>query len=221
MLPLIAAGGLAALSIGSSIMGNKSNAAAFVANSEQVYKDYDYQIKQLQDQASTANDNIALEMTSARWNFLKQGASTTNQLVERNIAGNSATKAYNQSALNAMFAHNALAKKAEDTMKSFGIEMDNTRQNANNAIYSASAMAKKQSISTLQAGTSAVQAGMSGYAMGSAFGSLGGATTGGVAESVSGSFTESAGFGTSSVSMSSGTAGISTPLSSSYFGGYN
>lgn len=169
MLPYIAAGSLAALSIGSSIMGNKSNAAAFEANAEQVYKDYDYQIKQLQDQASTANDNIALEMTSARWNFLKQGASTTNQLVERNIAGNSATKVYNQSALNAMFAHNALAKKAEDTMKSFGIEFDNTRQNANNAIYSAAAMAKKQNISTLGMTTSAVQAGMSGYAMGSAF----------------------------------------------------
>lgn len=157
-------------SVASSSASNKSNAAAFEANAEQVYKDYDYQIKQLQDQASTANDNIALEMTSARWNFLKQGASTTNQLVERNIAGNSATKAYNQSSLNAMFAHNALAKKAEDTMKSFGIEMDNTRQNANNAIYSAAAMAKKQNISTLGMATSAVQAGMSGYAMGSSFG---------------------------------------------------
>lgn len=167
MLPLLVAGGMSALSIGSSLLSNASNAKAFEANAEQVYKDYDYQIKQLQDQASTANDNIALEMTSARWNFLKQGASTTNQLVERNIAGNSATKAYNQSSLNAMFAHNALAKKAEDTMKSFGIEFDNTRQNANNAIYSVAAMAKKQNISTLGMTTSAVQAGMSGYAMGS------------------------------------------------------
>ena len=169
------AAGMAAVSIAGSVASssasNKSNAAAFEANAEQVYKDYDYQIKQLQDQASTANDNIALEMTSARWNFLKQGASTSNQLVERNIAGNSATKAYNQSALNAMFAHNALAKKAEDTMKSFGIEFDNTRQNANNAIYSAAAMAKKQNISTLGMATGAVQAGMSGYAMGSSFGS--------------------------------------------------
>lgn len=174
MLPSITMGAMSALSIGSSLLSNASNAAAFVSNAEQVYKDYDYQIKQLQDQAKTANDNIALEMTSARWDFLKQGASTTNSLVERNIAGNSAVKAYNQSSLNAMFAHNALAKKAEDTMKSFGIEFDNTRQNANNAIYSAAAMAKKQNISTLGMTTSAVQAGMSGYAVGSSFGSIGG-----------------------------------------------
>lgn len=179
MLPLIAAGGLAALSIGSSIMGNKSNADAFLANTKQVYKDYDYQIKQLQRQASEANDNIALEMSAKRWDALKLGASTTNTIVEKNIAGNTAARAYNSSALASMFAHNTLAKKAEDTMASFGYEMDNTRVNANNALYGYAAQAKKNSISTLQAGSSALQAGVSGYTMGSGIGSfLGGGATG-------------------------------------------
>lgn len=179
MLPYIAAGSLAALSIGSSIMGNKSNADAFLANTKQVYKDYDYQIKQLQRQMNQANDNIALEMSAKRWDALKLGASTTNTIVEKNIAGNTAARAYNSSALASMFAHNTLAKKAEDTMASFGYEMDNTRVNANNALYGYAAQAKKNSISTLQAGTSAVQAGVSGYTMGSGIGSfLGSGTTG-------------------------------------------
>ncbi len=166
MLPLIAAGGLAALSIGSSIMGNKSNADAFLANTKQVYNDYNYQIKQLQRQASEANDNIALEMSAKRWDALKTSASTTNTIVEKNIAGNTAARAYNSSALASMFAHNTLAKKAEDTMASFGYEMDNTRVNANNALYGYAAQAKKNTISTLQVGSSALQAGVSGYTMG-------------------------------------------------------
>lgn len=166
MLPYIAAGSLAALSIGSSIMGNKSNADAFLANTKQVYNDYDYQIKQLQRQASEANDNIALEMSAKRWDALKTSASTTNAIVEKNIAGNTAARAYNSSALASMFAHNTLAKKAEDTMASFGYEMDNTRVNANNALYGYAAQAKKNTISTLGMVTSAAQAGISGYTMG-------------------------------------------------------
>lgn len=157
-------------SIASSSASNKSNAAAFVANSEQVKKDFDYQIKQFQQQAKDANDNIALDMSAKRWDALKSTASTSNVLVERNIAGNTATREYNQSKLNAMFAHNTLAKKAEDTMASFGYTMNNAEVEANNAIYSAGAMAKKANISTLQAGTSAVQAGMAGYSMGSSLG---------------------------------------------------
>ena len=172
MLPYIAAGSLAALSIGSSIMGNKSNADAFLANTNQVYKDYDYQIKQLQRQASEANDNIALEMSAKRWDALKLGASTTNTIVEKNIAGNTAARAYNSSALASMFAHNTLAKKAEDTMASFGYEMDNTRVNANNALYGYAAQAKKNNISGLSMVSSAAQAGMQGYAMGSALGGV-------------------------------------------------
>ena len=179
MLPLIAAGAMAAMSIAGSAASNKSNAAAFVSNSEQVKKDYEYNIKQLQQQMNEANDNIALEMSANRWNGLKTSASTTNAIVEKNIAGNTAARAYNASTLNAMFAHNALAKKAEDTMASFGYQMKNTEIEANNALYGYAAQAKKNTISTLGMVTSAAQAGVSGYTMGSGISSfLGGGATG-------------------------------------------
>ena len=172
MLPLIAAGGLAGLSILGGISSNKANAEAFVNNAEQVKKDYEYQISQLKQAASDANTNTALEMAANRWNSLKTSASTTNVIAEKELAGNTAAKIYNQSKLNAMFAHNALAKKAEDTMASFGYKMDNVKQEANNAIYSAGAMAKKNTISTLGTATSAAQAGMSGYTIGSGLSSF-------------------------------------------------
>lgn len=167
MLPLIAMGVMAAASVAGGMASNKSNAAAFVANADQVKRDYDYQIAQVQQAAADANINTALEMSAARWGALRTTASTTNMIAEKELAGNTAAKIYNQSKLSAMFAHNSLQKKAEDTMVSMGYKMDNIKQEANNAIYSAGAMAKKNTISTLGMATSAVSAGMSGYNLGS------------------------------------------------------
>ena len=172
MLSLIAMGVMAAASAAGSAASNKANAAAFVANADQVKKDYEYQIKQIQQAASDANINTALEMSAARWGALKTTASTTNVLAEKELAGNTAAKIYNQSKLSAMFAHNSLQKKAEDTMVSMGYKMDNVRQEANNAIYSAGAMAKKNTISTTGMVTAAVSAGMSGYSLGSGLSSF-------------------------------------------------
>lgn len=166
MLPLIAMGGMAAASAAGSAASNKANAAAFVANADQVKKDYEYQIQQIQQAAADANTNISLEMAANRWNSLKTAASTTNMLAEKEIAGNTAAKIYNQSKLSAMFAHNSLQKKAEDTMASFGYKMENTQQEANNAIYSAGAVAKKNNISSISMVSSTISAGMSGYTLG-------------------------------------------------------
>lgn len=176
-LPLIAAGAMAGMSILGGILGNQSNAAALKANVEQINKDYDYQIAQIGQMMKDANENVTLEMTSNRWNSLKTTASTSNMLAEKEIAGNTAARIYNQSKLNAMFSHNALQKKAEDTMASFGYKMDNVKQEANNAIYAAAAQAKKNYISPLSMGASAISAGVSGYAMGGGIASFLGSST--------------------------------------------
>lgn len=165
-LPLIAAGAMAGMSILGGILGNQSNAAALKSNVEQINKDYDYQIAQIGQMMKDSNENAALEMTANRWNSLKTTASTSNMLAEKEVAGNTAARLYNQSKLNAMFSHNALQKKAEDTMASFGYKMDNVKQEANNAIYSAAASAKKSTISPLTMGSSALSAGVSGYVIG-------------------------------------------------------
>ena len=172
---------LAAMSIASNVMGNQQTAKQLESNVNNIKEGLNQQWGKLQDQYNEANDNIALEMTTARFNGLKLSGSTTNQLVNRNIAGNTAVKQYNSSMLNRMFAQNALQKKAEDTWKSYGIEMDNARISANNAIYSAANQASQQMKSPLSMATGAVGAYMAGSALGTGIsgmmGSIGSTTT--------------------------------------------
>ena len=63
-------------------------------------------------------------------------------------------------------AHNALAKKAEDAMVSFGSAMEAKRDEAIQAIYGASAQLSANTKSSLSMVTSAIGAGFSGYVMG-------------------------------------------------------
>lgn len=162
MLPIAVGGALAGMSILGGILGNQQTAKQLESNVNNIKEGLNQQWGKLQEQYNEANDNIALEMTTARFNGLKLSGSTTNQLVNRNIAGNTAVKQYNSSMLNKMFAQNALQKKAEDTWKSYGIEMDNARISANNAIYSAANQASQQMKSPLSIATSAVGAYMAG-----------------------------------------------------------
>lgn len=159
-------GALAGMSILGGILGNQQIAKQLENNVNNIKEGLNQQWGKLQSQYQEANDNIALEMTTARFNGLKLSGSTTNQLVNRNIAGNTAVKQYNSSMLNRMFAQNALQKKAEDTWKSYGIEMDNARISANNAIYSAANQASQQMKSPLSMATGAVGAYMAGSALG-------------------------------------------------------
>lgn len=223
--PLIAAGVMAGMSVLSGIAANKDTNRQLQSNVAQIKKDYEKQIGQIQEQFNSANENIALEMTTNRYNGLKLTGSTTNSLVNREIAGNTALKQYNQSVMASMFAHNALQKKAEDTWKSFGVEMDNTKQQANNAIYSAANQARANMKSGLQIATSTAQAGMAGYAIGNA---LSGALSTTTAKTTSSSASldsgtsliSESGYGSSTVGLFEGSYNLTdTPITNSYFGG--
>lgn len=215
------AAAMAAMSIASSISGNKQQEKQLKSNVEQINKDYTKQIGQIQEQFNSANENIALEMTTNRYNGLKLTGSTTNSLVNREIAGNTALKQYNQSVIASMFAHNVLQKKAEDTWKSFGVELDNTKQQANNAIYSSANQTSANMKSGLQIATSAAQAGMAGYAMGNALPSTTATTTASSAALDSGtSLISESGYGSSTVGLFEGSYNLTeAPITNSYFGG--
>ena len=219
--PLIAAGVMAGMSVLSGIAANKDTNKQLQSNVAQIKKDYEKQIGQIQEQFNAANENIALEMTTNRYNGLKLTGSTTNSLVNREIAGNTALKQYNQSVIASMFAHNALQKKAEDTWKSFGVEMDNTKQQANNAIYSVANQARANMKSGLQIATSSAQAGMAGYAMGNALSTTTATTTASSATLDSGtSLISESGYGSSTVGLFEGSYSLTdTPITNSYFGG--
>lgn len=205
-LPLIAAGAMAAMSVAGSAASNRANAKAFKENVKNIKDSYETQIGQLQEQAQSFDRDIRLQMSANRFEGLKNTATTSNVLVEREIAGNTASKQFAQSEINQMMAHNALARKAEDTMASFGVEMENRRREANNAIYAGEAQAKANTQSGLSIASSAISAGMQGYSIGSAFGSLGstGSTLTGGASANSTKLLTQSDYGSSNLNLNAG-----------------
>ena len=205
---------LAGLSIASSIFGNQQTQKQLEENVANIKNSYNKQIGNLQQQFNSANENIALEMTTARFNALKLSGSTTNAIVNHNIAGNTAVKEYNASAMSSMFTQNALQKKAEDTWKSYGVEMDNAKINANNAIYSAANQASASMKSPLSIATSAAGAYMAGEALGEGISGMAATATTAAEPLVAitpDSLTSAAGYGDSMTT-------VNTSLTNSYFG---
>lgn len=182
MFSLIAMGAMAAASAASGMAANAQSKAQYEKSVENIKLSLNKQWAQLQEQARREGDNAALEMATARFEGLKGTATTGNTLVDRELTGNTAARVYNQSLVNRTMAHNALAKKAEDAMVSFGSAMEAKRDDAIQAIYGASAQLSANTKSTLAIATDAVKAGASGYAMGGTLGSVfgaGGATAAG------------------------------------------
>ena len=157
--------GMAGLSLVGSAFQNSAASQAFVDNANQVTKNYEITLAQLNDQARAYNDSIRLEMASKNLDGLQETALTSNVAVERNIAGKTATRLYEQSKFNQLMTHNVLAKKAEDASVSYGEEMLNKQREANNAIYAGAAQAQANSVSTFGMISGAIGAGISGYQM--------------------------------------------------------
>ena len=169
-LPLILGGAMAGASLLGGIFGNAQAKAQYDRQVEAIKQSLTKQYGQLQEQARAENENVAMEMATARFEGLKATATTGTVLTERNLAGNTAARAFNQSLINKTMAHNALAKKAEDAMVSFGSAMEAKRDEAIQAIYGASAQLSSNTKSTLSIATSVAQAGFSWYMVGTALG---------------------------------------------------
>ena len=179
---------MAWVAVGMAVVGVAGSVAGGVAQNKQASAQHSKQVEaikasltkqygQLQEQARQENDNAAMEMATARFEGLKATATTGSVLTERNIAGNTAARAFNQSLMNRTMAHNALAKKAEDAMVSFGSAMEAKRDEAIQAIYGAGAQLSANTKSTLAIATDATKAGASGYMIGSSLGGVFGAST--------------------------------------------
>lgn len=188
-LPLILGGAMAGASLLGGIFGNAQAKEQYEKQVENIKLSLNKQWGQLQEQARQENDNAAMEMATARFEGLKATATTGSVMAERNLAGNTAARAFNQSLVNRTMAHNALAKKAEDDMVSYGSAMEAKRDEATQAIYGASAQLSANTKSTLSMATSAVGAGVSGYMMGTTLGGVFSPSTMGSAAGGAGGFT--------------------------------
>lgn len=163
---------MAATSVASSMSANAQAKSQFESQLTGIQNSLQKQYGQLAEQSKAADDSIALEMATARFEGLKATATTSNTLVERQISGNTAAKIYDQSLVNRTMAHNALAKKAQDSMISYGSAMGAKRDEAINAIYGANAQLSSNTKSTISMTSSAIGAGASGYFSGKSIGGI-------------------------------------------------
>ena len=215
-LPLIAGGVMTGASLLGGLFGNAQAKDQYDRQIANIKTSLNKQWAQLQEQARREGDNTAMEMATARFEGLKGTATTGNTLVDRELTGNTAARVYNQSLVNRTMAHNALAKKAEDAMVSFGSAMEAKRDEAIQAIYGASAQLSANTKSTLSMVTSAIGAGASGYVIGNTLFGTDTLTTSslGTVSPVEtfGSMTSASGYGSSMTTVTSN-------YSDAYFGG--
>lgn len=176
-LPLIGAGVMAGMSLLGSAEQNAQAKAQYEQQIKSIRESLVKQYGQLQQQANEEDRNIALEMTSQRFQGLVVAGNTASALTERALAGNLAGRLLNNTAFKSTMKQNALSKAAEDSMASYGSAMEAKRDEAKQAMYNASAQLSSNQVSTLGALSGAISAGMGGYMMGSALGSLGGSSS--------------------------------------------
>lgn len=137
----VAGAGLSALSIGDA---NEANSKQFLATVDNIKASFSKQIGQLNEQAASQQEDYGVKLSGLRYQGLKLDATTTNKIAESGISGNTAERLYNQTSVVQTMAHNALAKEANDNAISFGVEMENARDRANQTIVDAGNKAASQ-----------------------------------------------------------------------------
>lgn len=166
-LPLIVAGVMAGVSLLGSAEQNAQAKAQYEQQIKSIRESLVKQYGQMQQQAKEEDRNIALEMTSQRFQGLVIAGNTASALTERAIAGNLAGRLLNNTAFKSTMKQNALSKAAEDSMASYGSSMEAKRDEARQAMFNSSAQLSSNQVSTLGAISGAMNAGMGGYMMGS------------------------------------------------------
>jgi hypothetical protein len=158
-----ASAGLQFLAIGEQ---NEANAEAFVNNVYQIKKSFDKQVGQVQEQAQSLQDDIRLEQTKVRYKALEESATSSNRIVEQNIAGATASRIFNQVSIKSTQASNALTKAAEDKLVEFGVLTENLRDKANQSIINAGIQADMNHVGFLEGVASIAGAAATGAQLG-------------------------------------------------------
>lgn len=163
---MLAGVGLSALTIGAK---NKANNEQLLENVDAIKGSLEKQIGQLKEQSLSQQAEFSRKMTQVRYKGLKNTASTTNKIAESGLTGATASRLYNQSHITKLMAHNALAQEASDSSVSFGVEMENKRDAANNAIKNAGKQAAANYEDPIMG---MIKGAVSGASLGTSLGSL-------------------------------------------------
>lgn len=168
MLPYAIAGGMAALSLLGGASQNAQTAARAREAGKRTYATLNTQIANIREQSIRTQQEIGLEATAEKYKAMARLATTGASLADRGIAGNTAAKAYGMKEMESQMIANVMKKKAEDAALTANNQMYSMINQANDSLFGIQQQAQAQTIGTIQAISGAVQAGASGYMLGSA-----------------------------------------------------
>ena len=159
--------GMAGLSIASSIAGNSQAKANAEAQAKFIVRDFKVQQNNLTNTANELNRQIGMELTQVQLDGMKAQATTSNVLVEKEISGATAARIYNNVDMQESQISNQIKQKAESNMLDIQNQLTSSRyryesNNMQNAIN-----LSNNTQSGFEVASSAAQAGVSGYSIGS------------------------------------------------------
>ena len=112
MEPLIGAG----LSLIGGYFSNQQAKENAKAQAAQAYRGYKIGVNNLKEAGYELNRQIAMDMTNAVFEGMKLQSATSNEIVERNVAGNTMKRIYESADIKETMIHNQLKQKAEASM---------------------------------------------------------------------------------------------------------
>ena len=175
MIPLIAAGALSALSIGSSVAQNQAIGRTASANAEATEKmllqQYGVQTEQLQDAAEDVNVNLGVELTNLVYSSMASQGSAAAVQAQSNAYGATAGRIQGNIRMKEALTADQMTQAAESKM----IEIQNEMRNAKYSYESGSAQNKMSFNNTMSQQQSGLSMLASGLSTGlSAYSALGG-----------------------------------------------
>jgi hypothetical protein len=185
MVPLIMMGAMAAMSIAQSNEQNKQASNNAQATAKQLLTQLNVTNSNISNTARELNKQTGIELTQIQLEGLKNQATTSNIIVEKEVSGAVAERLYENSDMKELLMSNQVKQKAEANMVKIQEDYMSAMYQYQQGTLQNEITRRNNTKSRLSIIAGAVSAGAQGYAMGSAFAGAGATTLGTVTGSTS------------------------------------
>ena len=173
MLPLIAMGAMGAMSIASSSAQNAQASANAQATASQLLQQLNIANNNISETAKELNKQTGIQLTQAQLEGMKNQATTSNILVEKEVAGATAERIYENSDMQELLLSNQIKQKAEANMLKIQQDYMSAKYQYESGSMSNAINLSNNTQSSVEMVAGAVSAGAQGYMLGSSIASAG------------------------------------------------
>ena len=156
---------MAGMSILSSVESNKQAEANARSRAAFLLQNFKVQENNIVETGKELNRQIGMELTNVRFEGLKAQASTSNAIVEKEIAGATAARLYNDSGIKETMISNQLKQKSESNLSDLYSNLMTNKLSYESGMMDSTTQFYNQLQSPLEITSKAVSAGLSGASM--------------------------------------------------------